>query len=82
MKLTDRQLVERALVDAIDWQLSFADAYPRGAPERTEALKLARQYRALRQKRYGESRQPIEIALEGTVAVSVFGPKFWPKDEP
>lgn len=68
-KMTDRQLIQRALVDAIDWQESLASAYPSGMPEREAALRLAKQYRALRQKRYGESRQPMEITMEGTVAV-------------
>jgi hypothetical protein len=69
--VTDCQLVRRALCDAINWQESLASAYFKGAPEHTEATDLARSYRRLMKKRYGESRLPMEIATEGMESISI-----------
>lgn len=68
---TARELIEMALIDAIDWQESLAGAYPNGAPERREALMLAKQYRAIRKRRYGEDRQPIEVAMKDAVPMTI-----------
>lgn len=69
--MTDREAVRRALQDAIAWQESFADANERGTPERADALALARRYRALLKRRYGDSRTAAERALEGATYITL-----------
>ncbi len=60
--MTDRDLICAALVDAIGWQLSLADAYRHipDAPERKEAFAQVRRYRALFRRRYGGGVRPEE----------------------
>lgn len=61
-KLTDRELIRRALQDAIGWQESLADAQ-RGLPDEADAMGMARLYRRLMKRRYGTNRLPMEEAL-------------------
>lgn len=51
MRLTKRQLITAALVNAVDWQESIADGWHKDAVEYTTAKERARQYRSILQSR-------------------------------
>ena len=69
-KRTDRDLVRRALWDAIDWQESLAEA--QGDDEwGDKARELAKQYKSLLRRRYGERQSPIDKALEGATMITL-----------
>jgi hypothetical protein len=61
---SDRELINRALRDAADWQMSLAAAYAhiKGSPECLQAVALAERYRALLKRR---GRPRIETASLG-----------------
>lgn len=73
MKRSPKELIRRALEDAVSWQESLADAYSGTPddPDRRDALELAKQYRAMLQRRYGSSRTAVERALDGARYVTL-----------
>lgn len=68
---TPRELVRQALLDAIDWQRSLADAWPKGTPERQEAIDQGKAYRALMKRRYGSDETPWEVATKNATTVTL-----------
>lgn len=54
--MTDRDIVRRALYDAIGWQQGLVEAYAHiaGAPEAEEARQQIKLYRSLLRRRYGQ----------------------------
>jgi hypothetical protein len=56
----------RALHDAVDWQLSLADAWSKDSAERKEALEQAEKYRAVLRRRYGTDKTAMdELIMRG-----------------
>lgn len=52
---TAREIIQMALMDAIDWQITFRDAQSRGTPEEAGAIARIAAYQALYTRRYGGS---------------------------
>lgn len=71
MTQTTRDLIRRALYDAIDWQNSLADAWSPGSPERQQSRDQAKAYRTILKRRYGQSSTPMETVPEGATVVSL-----------
>lgn len=69
--MSDRDLVRRALQDAIDWQLSLADACGSEDEWGKLAIQMAKKYKALLKKRYGVTKSPMEQALDGAEVVTL-----------
>jgi len=67
--VTDRELIYLALSDAIDWQLSLADAC-RGCQDGQyeEAMATAKKYRAIMKRRYGTRKTYMELNSEASLA--------------
>lgn len=65
-----RDLIRRALIDAIQWQESYAESWDDGK-ERADALALAKKYRQMLKRRYGDSRTPMEQVLGGAKSMSL-----------
>lgn len=69
--MRERDLVRRALYDAIQWQEGLADAQ-RGMPkEFAEGVALIKAYRTLLKKRYGTDKTMMDVLDDGSVLVSV-----------
>lgn len=74
----DKRTIRRALCDAMDERMSYADAYSMRGPEAEEAIALARSYEALHVKMFGEPshRQRELDRLAATPMVSIFDIDF------
>lgn len=73
-RTSDRETVRQALIDAIGWSESLADAY-RNCPDdpaRADALEMAKRYRSLLRRRYKSDRTPFEQATDNLGVVSIF----------
>ena len=71
--MSERDLIRRALHDAIEWQMGLADAYTKmcGDPQYKRSKELVKEYRALLKKRYGTSRLPMEEVLDGMTTITL-----------
>lgn len=69
--MSDRDIVRKALYDAIDWQESLADANREGSEEREYSLILAKEYRKLLKRRYGDDKTPMERAFENATTITL-----------
>ena len=78
--MSDRDTVRQALYDAIDWQTSLADAYSKTAPERADALKQVKAYRAVLKRRYGRDSTPMEALADSCQSINIHD--LTPKPEP
>ncbi|MDR3502896.1 MAG: hypothetical protein P4L79_09960 [Legionella sp.] len=70
--ITQKELIRRALWDAVYWQEGLADSYGRNTPESKKALEQARAYRKLIKKKYGENMTALELMCSQATAVSIF----------
>ena len=71
---SSRQVIQRALCDAIDWQVSLIDAHggPSDDPQVQEMVSVLADYRRMMKSRYGQERTPMERAGDGAETVSIF----------
>lgn len=71
--MTDREIIRRALIDAIQSMISLAGCYAHipDSPERARALESVAEYRRVLKKRYGSPQTPIEIAMSAGRSVSI-----------
>lgn len=70
---SQKELLRRALWDAVGWQDGIADAYAhcKDATERKEALEQAKEYRRLLRKLYGEGQSRMERLCADAKLVSI-----------
>jgi hypothetical protein len=66
-----KDLLRQALHDAIDWQLSLADAWQKGTPERKEAMDQANRYRAVLKRRYGTDKTALDAMIDAAEYVTL-----------
>lgn len=71
-KPTDREVLRRALNDAIEWEISYAGCCQAGSPERAEALAQVNRYRALLKRRYGTRDTPMEAVGKAMAKAGTF----------
>lgn len=67
-----RDTIRYALYDAIDWQVSLADANVGNDVTVKRCQRQAADYRKILMKRYGEDRTPMERQFDGAVSVSIW----------
>lgn len=68
--MSDRDTIKQALHDAIAWQDSLEDAQKNSEWAGT-AKAQAKKYRALLKKRYGNTRTPMDIQIDGATLVGL-----------
>lgn len=69
--MSDRELVRRALWDAVAWQESLADAHRSDDPWRKDALDQAKRYKSLLRRRYADTVSVQDQMVAGSTNVTL-----------
>jgi len=69
--MTQEETFKLALFDAIEWQQSYADSWPRNAPEADEALRMVAQYKKILKRKFGHDMSRMDKKLEGASYITL-----------